>query len=212
MIRIILARHGQTEWNLLGKTQGHGDSPLTEVGISQAHDIKRALKDVVIDVVYSSDLKRAYDTASIAVEGREVNIIPTTKLREMGFGDWEGKTIPEITKEYRDLYRDWRNIPDEIVFPNGESLKNIEDRVSSLIDEIKREHEGKTVLLVSHSIAMRVLLLHILKSPMSNLYGIKLDNCSISEFEIRDYGIVVTKVNDTSHLRGDFKLNNSALE
>lgn len=207
-----IARHGQTEWNILGKTQGHGNSPLTEKGLAQAKELAEGMDKYPIDMIFSSDLGRAIQTAEEVGKRFGIEVQPTEALREMGFGEWEGKLIPEITEKYADTYKTWRNEPHLAKIPGGETLDIIKDRLEKFINELNEKYDNKNILLVSHSVTVRVFLLMMLDSPMKNIYRIKQDNTALNIVEWRDYGPVVTKMNDTSHIKGDYKLNNSALE
>ena len=108
---IYLVRHGQTDWNILGKTQGHGNSNLTDKGREQAIQLANSMKKYPIDYIYSSELGRAIETAEIIGEQFNLDVISNPALKEMGFGKWEGLLIKEIQEEYSDLYRTWRNEP-----------------------------------------------------------------------------------------------------
>ncbi len=117
-----LARHGQTLWNTLGQTQGHGNSPLTDLGKQQAKDLAEALKAYPIDVIYCSDLGRAVETAEIIANELKLQLHPTESLREMGFGIWEGMPLKEIEKTYPESFAMWRNEPDKVKIEGGETL------------------------------------------------------------------------------------------
>lgn len=207
-----IVRHGQTEWNILGKTQGHGNSQLTEKGILQAKELSVGMEKYHIDMIFSSDLGRAVQTAEIVGEKFGIKVQQTEALREMGFGEWEGKLIPEITEKYSDIYKTWRNEPHLAKIPGGETLDTIKKRLEIFIEELNEKYDNKNILLVSHSVTVRVFLLLMLDSDMKNIYRIKQDNTALNIVEWRNYGPVVTKMNDTSHITGDYKLNNSALE
>ena len=207
-----IARHGQTEWNILGKTQGHGNSPLTEKGLAQANELAEGMDKYPLDMIFSSDLGRAMQTAEAVGKRFGIEVQPTEALREMGFGEWEGRLIPEITEKYPEIYKTWRNEPHLAKIPGGETLDVIKERLEKFIDELNGKYDNKNILLVSHSVTVRVLLLLMLDSPMKNIYRIKQDNTALNIVEWRHYGPVVTKMNDTSHIKGDYKLNNSALE
>ncbi|MEF9990599.1 MAG: histidine phosphatase family protein [Romboutsia sp.] len=207
-----IVRHGQTNWNILGKTQGHGNSDLTQKGIEQARELSESIINYPIDYIYTSDLGRAVETATILGESLGLYINQTTSLREMGFGDWEGLLIAEIEKKYSDIYNTWRNQPHLVNIPNGETLHIIKDRVDNFIKDLNVKHKNKHILLVTHSVTVRVMLLSFLESGMENIYKIKQDNTALNIVEYRDYGPVVIKMNDTSHLKNHMKINNSALE
>lgn len=207
-----IVRHGQTNWNILGKTQGHGNSDLTEQGIVQARELAEDITKYPIDYIYSSDLGRAIQTAKILGEKLNLEVQKTEGLREMGFGVWEGLLIDEIKKDYSDIYDIWRNDPHLVNIPKGETLQVIKERVDNFIEEINKKHENKHIIFVTHSITLRVMLLSFLGSGMENIYRIKQDNTALNIVEYRDYGPVVIKMNDTSHIKNHTKINNSALE
>jgi probable phosphoglycerate mutase len=207
-----IVRHGQTNWNILGKTQGHGNSDLTKSGESQARELAEAMVNYPIDYVYSSDLGRAVQTAEIVGEKIGIEVQKTTALREMGFGVWEGLLIEEIKKDHADTYDTWRNEPHLVNIPEGETLHIIQERLDNFIKEINEKYDNKHILLVSHSVTVRVMLLSFLNSGMENIYRIKQDNTALNIVEFRDYGPVIVKMNDTSHIKNNEKINNSALE
>ncbi|CEI72889.1 MULTISPECIES: histidine phosphatase family protein [Romboutsia] len=207
-----IVRHGQTNWNILGKTQGHGNSDLTAKGEEQAICLGEALKEYPIDYIYSSDLGRALQTANLIGEKIGVKVKETPALREMGFGVWEGLLIDEIKKDYLETYNTWRNEPHLVNIEGGETLHLIKDRLEVFIKELNEKYNDKHILLVSHSVTVRVLLLSFLNSGMENIYRIKQDNTALNIVEYRDYGPVIIKMNDTNHIKNNEKINNSALE
>lgn len=198
-----LVRHGQTVWNTLGQTQGHGNSPLTELGIQQAKDLAEALKEYPIDIIYCSDLGRAVETAEIIGKELNIEIHPTESLREMGFGVWEGMPLREIEKIYPESFKMWRNEPEKVHIEGGETLDMIKQRQDKLIEELNEKYKNKHILLVSHSVTVRVMLLSFLESHVRNIYRIKQDNTALNIVEYRNYGPVIMKMNDTRHLKKD---------
>lgn len=207
-----IVRHGQTNWNILGKTQGHGNSDLTAKGIEQATELAESIVNYPIDYIYSSDLGRAVQTAQILGDKLNIKVEETEALREMGFGEWEGLLIDEIKTNYANVYTTWRNEPHLAQIPGGETLHLIKDRVDSFIQSLNEKYDNKHILLVTHSVTVRVMLLAFLNSGMENIYRIKQDNTALNIVEYRDYGPVVIKMNDTSHIKNNEKINNSALE
>ncbi|MEG0249709.1 MAG: histidine phosphatase family protein [Peptostreptococcus sp.] len=198
-----LVRHGQTVWNTLGQTQGHGNSPLTELGEKQASELAEALKSYPIDTIYCSDLGRAVQTAEIVGEKLDIEVRPTNLLREMGFGIWEGMPLKKIEKIYPDTFRMWREEPDKVHIPEGEALSVVKDRTEELIKTLNDKYDNRHILLVSHSVTVRVMLLDFLESHVRNLYRIKQDNTALNIVEYRSYGPVIMKMNDTRHLKTD---------
>ncbi|MBU5306226.1 histidine phosphatase family protein [Clostridioides mangenotii] len=207
-----IVRHGQTNWNIQGKTQGHGNSDLTESGESQAKQLAESLVNRNIDYIYSSDLGRAVQTAELIGNKLGLKVEMTEGLREMGFGVWEGLLIKEIQKDYADTYKTWRDEPHMVNIPGGETLHIIKQRVDKFIEEINEKYDNKNIVLVTHSITLRVMLLSFLNSGMENIYRIKQDNTALNIVEFKEYGPVVEKMNDTRHLIKDEKISNSALE
>ncbi|MDU2162568.1 histidine phosphatase family protein [Intestinibacter bartlettii] len=209
---IYIVRHGQTEWNLLGKTQGHGNSDLTPKGIEQAELLADNMTKYPIDYIYSSDLGRAYQTAEIIGNKLNIEVEKTEALREMNFGTWEGRIIKDIIEEDPELYKMWRNEPHLAKIPQGETLSQIKERTDAFIKEINEKYDGKHIVLVTHSLCARIMLLSFLDSDVKNIYRINQANTALNIIELRDYGPVVMKMNDTTHIINDTKLENSALE
>ena len=209
---IYIVRHGQTEWNLLGKTQGHGNSDLTPKGIEQAELLADSMTKYPIDYIYSSDLGRAYQTAEIIGNKLSIEVEKTEALREMNFGTWEGRIIKDIIEEDPELYKMWRNEPHIAKIPQGETLSQIKERTDAFIKEINEKYDGKHIVLVTHSLCARIMLLSFLDSYVKNIYRINQANTALNIIELRDYGPVVMKMNDTTHIINDTKLENSALE
>lgn len=209
---IYIVRHGQTEWNLLGKTQGHGNSDLTPKGIEQAELLADSMTKYPIDYIYSSDLGRAYQTAEIIGNKLNIEVEKTEALREMNFGTWEGRIIKDIIEEDPELYKMWRNEPHLAKIPQGETLSQIKERTDAFIKEINEKYDGKHIVLVTHSLCARIMLLSFLDSDVKNIYRINQANTALNIIELRDYGPVVMKMNDTTHIINDKKIENSALE
>ncbi|SFE42518.1 histidine phosphatase family protein [Peptostreptococcus sp. D1] len=195
-----LVRHGETEWNTMGRTQGHGDSPLTELGIVQAENAAIALSKFPIDMIYCSDLGRAVQTAEIIGKKLNKEVIATESLREMGFGEWEGMKIKNIQEKFPAMFGIWRNSPDRLDIKGAENLFIVKERQDKLIEELNEKYSDKHILLVSHSVTVRVMLLSFLDSHVRNIYRIKQDNTAINIVESRSYGPVIIKMNDTKHL------------
>lgn len=156
---IYLTRHGETEWNIEKRLQGRGDSPLTENGIQRAKELRDRIKNIDIDVIYSSPIKRALNTANILRGNKNIDIVTDDSLMEMCFGDYEGKKIDIIQKENPswDINLIMQgNV--EICAPNGENLKEVRERISKLMNKIIAENIGKSILIVTHGITLKALM------------------------------------------------------
>ena len=153
MTRILLVRHGETDWNLTRRLQGHSDRPLNETGREQARGLVAELADEELEAVYSSDLLRAQETARIAAEARGLNVTALPELRERHFGSWEGLTDEEIHERF----------PEEVadgVLGDGESRDELDRRILRALSRIADEHPDATVLVVSHGGPLRSVLRH----------------------------------------------------
>ena len=154
--KIYLVRHGQSIGNALGLYQGHTDLDLSEEGIVQAELTAKHLKDVHIDAIYSSDLKRAHSTALPHARIRGLEVIDSENLREMYIGDWEGMAVADLKRDhYEEFVLGWYNNFGNFRFPNGESTLEAAERVYREIKRIAKENLGRTVLIASHAAVIR---------------------------------------------------------
>ena len=151
MLRLLLTRHGETEWNLQHRYQGWGDSPLTAAGIEQARRLGQRLAHEPLDAVYASDSERAWRTAEIAVAGRGLSVTKDPDWREIRYGAWEGHTPEEIEAQWPGLYARRSADPDTVAPPGGETRVQLRERLLAAIERLRRQHEGQRVLVVTHS-------------------------------------------------------------
>src|SRR6185312_10023237 len=173
MTTLLLARHGETDWNREFRIQGSSDIELNELGRKQAHALAQELEHVELDAIYASDLSRARATAAAvaATHGLEVTLDP--RLRERSFGSWEGLTRDDIS-----------------AFPpgsrhDGETDDDVRERVLAVVEEIAANHPGEQVLVVSHGGALNTLWHHAV--------GVRVErwaNCAVYKLAVRDDGFV----------------------
>ena len=166
--KIIIERHGQSDGNAERIYLGHTDFGLTDVGIRQAEITAEHLKDEKIDAIYSSDLKRAYETAIPHAALRGMEIVRVPGLREMFVGDWEEKRIPDLIRDYGDEFSVRRYYVD-FSYPGGEAMRDAMQRMNNAVIEIAKQNLRKTVLLVSHSAAIRALWYYISGATCQNM-------------------------------------------
>jgi len=152
LARLILIRHGETDWNVEGRYQGQADPPLNARGRAQARRLAEELRGVGLNVLYSSPLRRALQTAQVIAEtlGLPLHIEP--RLMEIHQGDWEGRLRSEIAARYPNLFHRWETEPWEVIPPGGESLAQVQARVYAALDEILARHPRQCVGLVTHRI------------------------------------------------------------
>ncbi|WMM26500.1 histidine phosphatase family protein [Tissierella sp. MB52-C2] len=201
MTKIFLIRHGQSEWNKLNKIQGQKNTILTELGEKQAAHMGNRLIEENIDIIYSSDLKRAYDTAKIISNIINKPLISSEAIREINFGQWEGLNTEELQEKYKNQYRTWTKEPDKLNMDGAETLEDLKHRGMKYIENIVKENQNKNIAIVSHGVMLKVIILGLLGVEMSHYKNISLNNVSLSIVECRTYNNVLTLLNDTSHLK-----------
>jgi broad specificity phosphatase PhoE len=182
---LILVRHGETDWNAQNRWQGHSDTALNDAGRAQASRLAKGLDRA--DALYSSDLARARETAEIlaATSGLEVRL--DERLRERGFGSWEGLTTEEIESSYPGEQERWRAGIGAGAH-DAESFEAFAARVGSFVDDVGRGHVDETVLVVAHGGTIRVV--HALAAGLDYVHDHRsipaVANCSSSRYAIRD--------------------------
>ncbi len=183
-MKLIFIRHGQTDWNVLGKIQGSNDIELNENGLKQAIELGERVKesDLTIHNIYSSKQKRAYKTALILSEATKVNCIPVDGLEEINFGKWEGLTWDEVTSNYKEEYEIWRKDRRYVNAPDGESYQDLLDRVLRVIHTIL-EKETKDVAIVTHGAVIMCLQCYVSNTPFNEMFKFKTANTCIVELE-----------------------------
>jgi broad specificity phosphatase PhoE len=182
---LLLVRHGETDWNRDGRWQGQSDTPLNDLGRRQARELAEQLDGV--DVVYSSDLARARETAEILAErpGLEIRLDP--RLRERGFGAWEGLTSAEIESDFTEAHSRWK-AGEGSGADDAEPFEAFGQRVGSFLQEVLHRHPGETVLVVGHGGSIRVI--HALATGRDYVRDHRLipavANCAVARYASRD--------------------------
>ncbi|WFD09552.1 histidine phosphatase family protein [Tepidibacter hydrothermalis] len=201
MIKFIFIRHGLTLDNESMKLSGFIDSELSDLGKKQVKQTSVRLKDEKIDLIYSSPLKRAMNTAKEISKINSLDINICDEFKEMNFGDFEGLTFKEIEANHKEEYERLKNGSFEYSFPNGENMIGFHDRISNKIDHIIKNYDGKTVLIVSHAGVIRACLSHLISKDHTYHWNFKIDNCSMTIVEVVDNFSVIHNLNNTEHLR-----------
>ena len=161
MVEIFLIRHGQTDWNIQRRLQGHTDIPLNEVGRAQSLRLKDVLAEHQIDAFFSSDLVRAIDTAKIARASESVPLIIDPGLREAGLGEAEGLLFEELDSKFPDCYTKWLSTGrphEDFSFPGGESKLQHRERLEKTFHKLFAAHPYQRVGIVTHGGAIRRVL------------------------------------------------------
>jgi len=203
--KLCLIRHGETTWNAERRLQGHTDIPLNTKGFLQARQMAQALKNskVLFDVLYTSDLKRAADTANAIVELFGVEAIVDSALRERHFGALQGLTIQEAPLLQPAIWQAHvtRDLDHEL--EGGESIQQFALRVQTALDKIQEQHSGKTILLVSHGGTLDMVYRIASKQALRTERVASVPNASLNWITHQeDAGWSIEKWADTRHLEG----------
>ncbi len=195
-------RHGITEYNSTRRFAGYSDIEMSADGYRQVERLRDRLANERIDAIYSSDLKRAVVTAEVISSGRTVDIVACPELREINYGDAEGLTFPEISHRYPKLAESIASYDLQLEFPGGESFAEFTARTCTFMDRLNKHiAEEQAILIVSHSGPLRVLICHLLGIDQSHWRQFRIDNASLSIIETYPQRVIISLLNDTSHLR-----------
>jgi len=199
-MKIILIRHGQTEWNKEKIFRGRIDVPLDNVGIRQVNAIaKRILSSFEINTIYSSPLIRALMTAQAIAKPLNLNIKIDDRLIDFNFGEWQGLSLEKVKEKYSLLYHKWTTEPHLTEIPGGENLNSVRTRITKLLNEIIEKEQGD-IAIVSHRIVNKVIICTTLSLDNSYFWKIKQDVAAINVIEYNDGIFIISSLNDTCHL------------
>ncbi len=203
--RIVLIRHGQTVWNRDERFRGQTDVALDAMGLAQAEATGRYVaRRWPVSIVYTSPLKRAFQTAEAIARPQGVVVEPTEYLIDIHFGDWQGELAMEIARRNPDLIRAWMEAPHTVRFPGGESLEIVRHRLTEMLNDLLPRHAGETIALVGHSVVNRVLLCIVLGWGNERFWRVQQDTCAVNVFDAQMCGADITYtvylINDTGHL------------
>jgi probable phosphoglycerate mutase len=203
-VRILLARHGETLFNVQGRWQGQSDSPLTERGLAQARELARALGTEPVVAVYSSDLGRAMQTAHQVAAAHGLEVSPDSRLRELETGGFTHKTPADIDVVYPGTRQAWATEPGRMRLPDGETLLEAQARALAFFAETMPRHAGQTVVVISHGGIGQAILVHAMGGSVEDLWlKERVDNCQISRLEwTAAEGLKLVEMSDVRHLEG----------
>jgi len=200
-MKFYLVRHGETEWNKLGRFQGHEDIKLNERGLAQAKETAQAAAEWGHSAIYTSPLTR---TVQVAEEIAKVTPMPVSKepgLKELSLGDLEGVTGEVMRQGWPEVFSAWRSNPERVFMPNGESLAQLRDRAWQSILDIEQKHSAdESLLVISHNFAIRSIVGELLGVPLENFHRMSLSLSSVCTFDSDDRGRRLISYNSTGHL------------
>lgn len=200
MTTVYLVRHGQTAWNREEVFRGRADIPLNATGRKEAQLTGQYLRGISMDAIYSSPLSRTLETAEAIAryQGKEVQILEG--LIDIDFGGWQGISHEVVRERYAGLYRQWKESPHLVRFPEGESLEEVRKRALGVVHGVIRDHAGETLVMVSHRVVNKIVICGLLGLDNSHFWQIGQDTGCIDVLEFEE-GFTLRCLNDTSHLR-----------
>ena len=173
MMKLFLIRHGQTDWNILGKYQGQTDIPLSAEGLRQAERLAQHFPSDTLDIIYASDLQRAVMTAQRLARKFSAPVKVEKALRELNFGAWEGLTYQEIAQRWPQEVEHLFGAPEKLQIPGGETFLTLQQRAMEKMREIRTENEGKNVAVVAHGAITKAILTALLHIPLHYVWTLR---------------------------------------
>ena len=201
MLEIILARHGETDWNVDEVFRGRIDVELNEKGVRQAELLGEYLSGLKIDAVFSSPLKRALKTAKTVAGHHALGVDIVQGLIDFDYGEWQGLSHREVKEKYPELYAKWTSRPEQVKMPAGERLKDVRRRAMAVVDKVVERYDKGRVVLVSHRVVNKVLICALLGLDNAHFWNIRLDTCAITGFSYEEGRFILSRHNDTSYLK-----------
>jgi len=196
---IIFVRHGESEYNAKRIIQGHIDTDLTHAGIVQARLTAQALMNFSIERIFSSDLRRAYKTAMIIGDVLNIPVEKDFRIREMRFGQWEGRSYNQIFKTEYQEFRNWLKNPVAFPLPSQEEITEFGNRLLSFYRDIINLKE-KNILVVAHGGSIQGILCIACGIGMENLWALKHSNTGITILQVKNETVSIKLLNSTAHL------------
>ncbi len=200
-MRLFAVRHGETAWTRERRFSGARDIPLTEHGQRQAEAVAQALAAERIAAVYTSPLERARVCAEIIARPHRLTVSVEPDFREMAFGEWEGLTRHELDTGATPMMETWRTAPERAIPPGGERVTDVATRVNKALQGVRDNHPAGAVVLVSHAIVLRLLVLDALGLGPERLWSLDASPAGLTEIEYQAEWATVHRMNTLAHLQ-----------
>lgn len=184
MASIVLIRHGETDWNVDGRYQGQADPPLNEKGYKQAELLVEKLRVFEFDILYTSPLKRAKQTAKVIAENYSLPIVDEPRFMEINQGEWQTQLRADIKRTYPELFSKWETKPWEVTPPNGEHLLEVKERVLAGLNDVLMMHPQKMIGIVTHRIPIALIKMKYQNLDPDIVRTIQLPNTYFEEIKI----------------------------
>lgn len=201
---IYVIRHGRTALNVQKVFRGHLDGPLDAVGFEQAELTGKFLQDVDLGAIYTSPLERAVQTAEAIKKYQNdgVAVVSEPGFMDLSYGEWEGKTYPQVQEQYPELYRLWETDPRAVKVPGAETLQAAKKRTWSALQRLISESTGPALAIVSHRVVNKLLLTGMLGLTESEFWKLQQDTCCVNviEYKRQTDEFAVLKMNESLHV------------
>jgi broad specificity phosphatase PhoE len=199
-MRIMLVRHGETQWNLENRIVGHTEIGLDPTGQRQVELLARALGEEKVDAIYSSPLRRAVETANVIAKEHGLDVVTDDALKEVDAGELDGVAIEEVVRRYGNFWEAWVKGVDTLRMPGGETMGELQHRAWSVITRVVGDHPDETVILVSHTLTILSILTKALGMPLEDFRRLRLGLASINTLDFKGSVTSLLGFNDTCHL------------
>ena len=201
-MRLILVRHGETEWNRQSRIIGHTEIALNETGRRQATLLAQALRDEKVSAIYASPLQRTRETAAEISRVLGVAVKFDDAFKEIAAGDIDGLTFEEVAERHGDFFKHWMRGDPALRLPGGESFTDLRNRTWPAVQRIVGVHSDGDVIIVSHTLAIMSIIASALEMKISDFRRIRLNVASISVLEFKEGKVSLLLFNDTCHWNG----------
>ena len=199
-MRIMLVRHGETQWNLENRIVGHTEIGLNPTGQRQVALLARALGEEKVDAIYSSPLRRAVETANAIAKEHGLDVVTDDALKEVDAGELDGIAIEEVVRRYGDFWEAWGKGADTLRMPGGETMGELQHRAWSVTNRVVGDHPDSTVIVVSHTLTILSILTKALGMPLEDFRRLRLGLASINTLDFKGSVTSLVGFNDTCHL------------
>jgi phosphoserine phosphatase len=197
----ILVRHGQTDWNRVEHFRGRFNVPLNETGRKQSEQVaKRISSKWKPAAIFTSPLSRAMETAETIAKKFHLSALTAYGLVDIDYGQWQGLTPEEARDQWPELVMNWYEHPEAVEIPDGETLLQVRNRAMSALREISWLHPDQEIVLVSHTVVNRLILLEILGLGIECFWHLRQEPCAINVIEKSEKDFTLVSMNDTCHL------------
>ena len=202
-MKLILVRHGETQWNRENRVVGFADIGLNDEGRRQVKRLALALKGEKVDAIYSSPLSRAWETAQEIARFHDGEVKADDAFKEMNAGELDGLTYDDMRERYGELIKRWFREPASVTMPGGEALASVQERAWLAVERIRGKHPDGAVMVVSHNFVIMCIICKALGIDLSQFRRLRLHVASISILNLGRRGTSLVLFNDTCHLEGE---------